>query len=87
MLTAGALAAGLAGCSSSTPIEEGQYVGDMPVNTAVVEPTSNGGYRTISGDPLIAVDGGVEQESMLPYGGGEQGIRQAEDESLNYSPN
>ncbi len=71
----------LAGCSSNTPIEEGTYVGGMETQSAVVEPNGNGGYRTISGDPYVAVDGGLEQESMLPYGGGDQGIRQAEDEA------
>ena len=81
------VAAAIAGCSSGTPIEEGEYVGDMPVNTAVVEPEPGGGYKTISGDPYIAVNGGIEQESMLPYGGGDEGIRQMEDETPFYSTN
>lgn len=80
-------AALLAACSDNTPIQEGEYFGGMPVDTATVEPTANGGYRTISGDPLIVTDNGIEPESMLPYGGSEQGIRLAEDESLNYTAN
>ncbi len=82
MLAYALVAFALAGCSSSTPIEEGSYVGDTPVNTAVVQYNGDGGYRTLSGDPYIAYNGGLEQESMMPYGGGNEGIRQAEDESL-----
>jgi hypothetical protein len=74
-------------CSSGTPIEEGEYVGGMPVDTAVVEPTPGGGYKTVYGDPLVAVNNGIEQESMLPYGGGDQGIRLMEDETPFYSTN
>jgi hypothetical protein len=77
----------ITGCSSNTPIYEGEYVGGMPVDTAVVEPTPGGGYRTISGDPLVAVNGDIEQTSMLPYGGGDEGIRTMEDETPFYSTN
>jgi hypothetical protein len=77
----------ITGCSSNTPIYEGEYVGGMPVDTAVVEPVPGGGYRTISGDPLIAMNNNIEQTSMLPYGGGDQGIRTVEDETPFYSTN
>ncbi|MCE0521586.1 MAG: hypothetical protein LV480_01590 [Methylacidiphilales bacterium] len=76
-----AAALSLVGCSSGTPIQEVNYVGGMETSSAVVVATPNGGYQTISGDPDVAIDGGIEQESMLPYGGGDQGIRQAEDEA------
>ena len=87
LLSGGIIAFSFAGCSSGTPIEEGEYVGGMPVDGAVVEPVPGGGYKTISGDPLIAVNGNIEQTSMLPYGGGDEGIRQAEDETPFYSTN
>jgi hypothetical protein len=87
VLAGGIIAFSFAGCSSGTPIEEGEYVGGMPVDTAVVEPVPGGGYRTISGDPLVAMNGNIEQTSMLPYGGGDEGIRQAEDETPFYSTN
>jgi hypothetical protein len=83
----GLVAISMAGCSSGTPIEEGEYVGGMPVDTATVEAVPGGGYQTLSGDPLIAANDGIEQESMLPYGGGDQGIRQMEDETPFYSTN
>jgi len=86
-LLCGMVAFSFAGCSSGTPIEENEYVGGMPTDSAVVEPVPGGGYKTISGDPLIAVNGDVEQESMLPYGGGDQGIRTMEDETPFYSTN
>ncbi len=79
------LAACSSGGSGGTVVEQ-EYVGDLPVDSAVLQETPNGGYRTIAGDPVIVVNGGVEPESMLPYGGGEEGLRQAEDESLKYSP-
>jgi len=79
------LAACSSGGSSGTVVEQ-EYVGDLPVDSAVLQETPNGGYRTISGNPVVVVSGDIEPESMLPYGGGEEGIRQAEDESLNYSP-
>jgi len=68
------------GCSSNGTVEEANYVGGMETSSAVVQETPNGGYRTISGDPDIIANGQIEQESMLPYGGGDEGIRQAEDE-------
>jgi hypothetical protein len=74
-------------CSSGTPIEEGTYVGGLQTQQAVVEAEPGGGYKTISGDPLIAMNGYIEPESMLPYGGGDSGIRQAEDETPFYSTN
>ena len=74
-------------CSSGTPIEEGEYYDGMPTDTAVVEATPGGGYKTISSDPLVGVNNGIEQESMLPYGGGDQGIRTMEDETPFYSTN
>lgn len=75
----------LAGCSNGTQIQEVNYVGGMETSSAVVQANSNGGYTTVSGDPDIAVaDAGMEQESMLPYGGGDQGIRLAEDESSGF---
>jgi len=76
-----------AGCSSDTPIEESEYAGGLPTDTAVVEPVPGGGYKTLSGDPLVGVNDGIEQESMLPYGGGDQGIRTMEDETPFYSTN
>ncbi len=79
------LAACSSGGSSGTVVEQ-EYVGDLPVDGAVLQETPNGGYRTVAGNPVVVVSGDVEPESMLPYGGGEEGIRQAEDESLNYSP-
>ncbi len=69
------------GCSSNGTIEEATYTDGMETNSAVVQETPNGGYRTISGDPEIVVNGDIEPESMLPYGGGDEGIRQAEDET------
>jgi hypothetical protein len=51
-----------------------------------MQETPNGGYRTVVGNPVIVVNGSVEPESLLPYGGGEEGLRQAEDESPNYAP-
>jgi hypothetical protein len=86
-LFSGILALFLVACSSGSTIQEGQYVGDMPVNTATVEAMPGGGYKTISGDPYIAVNGDLEQESMLPYGAGDQGIRTMEDETPFYSTN
>jgi len=74
-----------AGTSSGTVVEE-EDVGGLPVDGAVLQETPNGGYRTVVGNPFVVVNGGVEPESMLPYGGGEEGIRQAEDESPDYSP-
>ena len=79
------LAACSSGASNGTVVEQ-EYVGDLPVDGAVLQETPNGGYRTVAGNPVIVVNGNVEPESMLPYGGGEEGLRQAEDESPNYSP-
>ncbi len=81
----------LAACSSGGNsgggvVQESTYLGDMQTSSTVVQETPNG-YRTISGDPVTVVNGEVEPESMLPYGGGEQGIRQAEDESTSYTDN
>lgn len=66
-------------------VHEATYFDGMKTSSAVVQETPNGGYRTISGDPIVVVDGEVEPESMLPYGGSEQGIRQAEDESVQWN--
>ena len=79
-LLGGAGALLLWGCSTSQDIQEVTYVDGLPTSTAVVRATPNG-YQTISGDPVVAVNGDLESESMLPYGGGEQGIRRMEDES------
>jgi len=86
-LACGIIAFSFTACSSGTPIEESEYVGGMPTDSAVVEATPGGGYRTLSGDPLVAVNGNIEQTSMLPYGGGDEGIRMAEDETPFYSTN
>jgi hypothetical protein len=74
-----------AGGSNGTVVEQ-EYAGGLPVDGAVLQETPNGGYRTVVGDPVVVVNGDVEPESLLPYGGGEEGIRQAEDESPDYSP-
>jgi hypothetical protein len=79
------LAACSSGASNGTVVEQ-EYVGDLPVDGAIMQETPNGGYRTVAGSPVIVVNGVVEPESLLPYGGGEEGIRQAEDESPNYQP-
>jgi hypothetical protein len=76
----------ITGCSG-TPIEEGSYVDGMETDSAVVEAVPGGGYKTISGDPLIATNGNIQETSMLPYGGGDQGIRTMEDETPFYSTN
>ena len=85
------LCAGLAllifGCSSNGVIQESTYVDGMQSSSAVVQATPDGGYRTISGNPIVVVNDQVEPENMLPYGGGEEGIRQAEDESTTYMGN
>ncbi len=77
----------LAGCSNGTDVyeSEGMY-GMPPTDTAVVQATPTG-YRTVSGDPLIVYHDDLEPESMLPYGGGDEGIRQAEDEDVTYMGN
>jgi hypothetical protein len=72
--------------ASDGPVYEQEYQGGLPVDGAVEQETPNGGYRTVVGNPVVIVNGGVEPESLLPYGGGEEGLRQAEDESPNYSP-
>ncbi len=77
----------LAGCSSGGTVQETTYLGDMETSSAVVQETPDGGYRTISGNPVVVVNDEVEPENMLPYGGGEEGIRQAEDESTSYMGN
>lgn len=74
------------GGASSGTVYEQEDVGGLPVDGAVLQETPNGGYRTVVGNPVVVVNGGIEPESMLPYGGGEEGIRQAEDESPDYSP-
>jgi len=80
---AGTAALLLAGCGSNGTgtVEEGTYFDGIETSSAVVQETPNGGYRTISGNPVVIVNGEVEPESMLPYGGGDEGIRQAEDET------
>jgi hypothetical protein len=79
----------LAACNSGSSngiVEEATYAGGLQTSSAVVQETPNGGYRTISGNPVVVVNGEIEPESMLPYGGGEEGIRQAEDETPFYTP-
>lgn len=88
---AGLVAFFLAGCSSGGDANNGivtetTYVGGLATSQAVVQETPTG-YRTVSGDPVVVVNGEVEPESLLPYGGGEQGIREAEDESTTYTDN
>lgn len=78
----------LAGCSSSGSngtVDEATYFDGMQTSSAVLQETPNGGYRTISGDPQVIVDNNIEPENMLPYGGGAEGIREAEDESTTYN--
>jgi hypothetical protein len=75
----------IVGCSSGGTIQEATYVGDMQTSSAVVQATPGGGYRTISGNPIVVVNDQVEPENMLPYGGGEEGIRQAEDEGTPFA--
>ena len=72
-----------AACSSGGggDIQEATYVDGMETDSAVVQATPNGGYRTVSGDPMVVANGDIEPESMLPYGGGNEGIRQMEDEA------
>jgi hypothetical protein len=86
-LVAAFLLAACGGGSGSGTVVEQEYAGDLPVDGAIEQETPNGGYRTIAGNPVVIVNGGVEPESLLPYGGGEEGLRQAEDESPNYAPN
>jgi hypothetical protein len=91
VLTAAAallLAACASGGSSGSegPVYEQTYAGDLPDGGAIEQETPNGGYRTVVGDPVVIVNGDVEPESLLPYGGGEEGLRQAEDESPDYRP-
>jgi hypothetical protein len=91
LVTAGAallLAACGSGGSSATdgPVYEQTYAGDLPDGGAIEQETPNGGYRTVVGDPVVILNGDVEPESLLPYGGGEEGLRQAEDESPSYRP-
>lgn len=74
----------LQGCSSNGTVQEATYFDGMQTSSAVVQETPNGGYRTISGNPIVVVNDDVEPESLLPYGGGDEGIRQAEDESPYY---
>ena len=74
----------LQGCSSNGTVQEATYFDGMQTSSAVVQETPNGGYRTISGNPIVVVNADVEPESLLPYGGGDEGIRQAEDESPYY---
>jgi hypothetical protein len=68
------------------PVYEQTYAGDLPTGGAIEQETPNGGYRTVVGNPVVILNGDVEPESLLPYGGGEEGLRQAEDESPNYRP-
>ena len=75
------------GCSSNGVVQEETYQDGFETSSAVVQETAGGGYRTISGNPIVVVNDDVEPESMLPYGGGDEGIRQAEDESPYYSAN
>jgi len=77
----------ISGCSSDTPIQEATYTDGFQTQSAEVEAVPGGGYRTVSGDPLVAVNGDIEQTSMLPYGGGDEGIRTMEDETPFYSTN
>ena len=74
-----------AGSGDGTVYEQ-TYAGDLPDGGAVLQETPNGGYRTVVGNPVVIVNGQAEPASLLPYGGGEEGLRQAEDESPNYSP-
>jgi hypothetical protein len=80
----------LAACGASTgadqPVVEQEYEGGLPVDGAIEQETPNGGYRTVVGNPVVIVNGGVEPDNLLPYGGGEEGLRQAEDESPDYRP-
>jgi hypothetical protein len=87
MLLSGIVALLVVGCSSNGVVQETTYLGGMETSSALVQGTADGGYRTISGNPIVVVNDEVEPENMLPYGGGEEGIRQAEDESTTYMGN
>jgi len=87
MLLCGTMALLIVGCSSNGVVQESTYLDGMETSSAVVQETADGGYRTISGNPIVVVNDDVEPENMLPYGGGEEGIRQAEDESITYMGN
>jgi hypothetical protein len=79
-LYAVSLAIFLVGCSANPTVEEATYQDGLLTGTAVVQGEPNGGWQTIHGDPVIAVNGGIANESALPYGGGDEGIRLMEDE-------
>ena len=87
VLLCGTMSLLILGCSSNGTVQESTYVDGMETSSAVVQETADGGYRTISGNPIVVVNDDIEPENMLPYGGGEEGIRQAEDESTSYMGN
>lgn len=70
-----------AGCASGGKVYETTYTDGMVTGTAVMKEKKDGGYQTISGDPVVAVDNGLTTEDQLPYGGGNSGLREAEDEA------
>jgi len=70
------------GCASGNgKVYESVYTDGMYDGTAVLKGKKNGGYETLSGDPVIAVDNGLTTDDQLPYGDSQSGIRTMEDEA------
>jgi hypothetical protein len=70
------------GCASNGVVHETIYTDGFQTDTATVQAAPNGGYQTLQGDPVVVARDDVELESDLPYGGGEEGIRRAEDDAI-----
>lgn len=72
----------MAGCAGGDgKVYETTYTDGMVTGTAVMKEKKNGGWQTVSGDPVVAVNNGITTEDQLPYGGGNSGLREAQDEA------